>query len=256
MKTYLQKTMLGLLLAVPAALVVAVPQAGIAQDQAAGQPTGEAVMDGYVKAIGGKDLLKERTSRRIKATFSMPAAGVAAGMTITQKAPAFYRMEMEIPGLGTMTRICDGKQVYDNNAVTGERILSGGEKEAAMLEAQFNSDLNWRDSFKSVKLVGNEKIDGRDCWKVSLTTQGGAEQIRYFDVKTNLLVQTEMTVDTPQGKIPTVTRIPGYKEIDGIKYPKSSEISMLGQKQVITIDSVEHDLEPAAATFEIPKAGN
>ena len=218
-------------------------------------PSAEAVMDAYVEAMGGKEAFEKLKTRKIKATFSMPAAGVNAPLTLIQAAPNKLRTEISIPGLGDITQICDGENVYEKNPITGERLLEGGEKEAALLEASFQSDAAWKENLKSVKMLGKEDVDGKPCYKLEMMTKGGLKRTAYIDAETNMMVMNEMTIESPQGKIAVTNQFSDFKEVDGITLPHKTQMSMLGQKQTIAIQQIEHGVEIPADTFKIPNIG-
>lgn len=224
-----------------------------AQDQATGI-TAEQVLDGHVKAIGGADKLKSFETRVTKATLSMPQVGLTGPMTITQKAPNLYRLEIDLPGVGNMLQICDGKDVMDNNPLMGKRMLSGGEKESVMIEASFNAEANWRKTYKSVSYAGKEDVGGAPCHKVVAELASGAKRTMYYDAATGLLKKIKAVVSSPQGELATESIIEDYKEVDGVKYAYKTTVSVLGQQQVVEIDSIEHDAEVDAETFTIPKS--
>lgn len=229
-------------------------QKGVAQDTTNSGVTAEQVLDGYVKAIGGKEKLESFSSRRTKATLSMPQVGLSGEMTITQKAPNLYRMEMELPGVGKMIQVSDGKQVMDKNPLTGERMLSGAEKDTVMMEATFNAEANWRKLYKTVKYEGREDVNGTPCHKVSVESAAGSKRTMFYDASTGLLKKISAVVSTPQGDLATESLIDEYKETDGVKYAAKTSMTVLGQKQVIEIESIEHDVEIPENTFAIPKS--
>jgi outer membrane lipoprotein-sorting protein len=210
------------------------------------------IMDAYVEALGGAEALDKFESRQFKGKFKMPAAGMEAPLTISQQAPNKQRTMMELPGIGKIEQVCDGEQVFDKNPLTGERMLSGGEKEAVLMEADFDADANWRKRYKSIEFVGEAEVDGSDCYQLEMVSSGGQQRTAYFDQETNLMIKVEMTVDSPQGKLATVSRLKDYREVDGIKYPFTTELSLMGQTQIIQIESVEHGVDFPADTFAIP----
>jgi zinc protease len=224
-----------------------------AQDTTTGV-TAEQVLDGYVKAIGGAEKVGAFKTRVTKATLSMPQIGLNGPMTITQKAPNLYRMEMELPGVGKMIQVCDGQNVMDKNPLTGERMLSGAEKENVMLEATFNSELHWKKLYKTTSYEGREDIDGTPCHKVVVESASGTKRTMYYDAATGLLKKITAVMSTPQGEIATESTIDEYKVVDGVKYASKTTISALGQQQIIEVESIQHDVELGADAFAIPKS--
>ncbi len=238
------------LAACPLTLSATISPAARAQDTAT--PSGEAVLDAYVEAIGGTEKLESHTARRITAKFSMPQLGIKGPMTITQAAPKKYRMETELPGIGKILQICDGENVLDKNPITGERILEGSEKEAVLLEANYYSDSKWRDMYKKVPAPEKADVDGEPCLKLVLEAKSGSTRTNYYSAKTKLLVKSEMTVDSPQGKLAVESKFSDYKAVNGVSFPHKTTQSTLGQQQVVEIEKIEFDPTLAADTFVIP----
>lgn len=216
--------------------------------------TAEQVLDGYLAAIGGSEKLESIKTRRSTITFSMPQQGLKADMTITQAAPNKYRMEMELPSFGKIRQICDGDKVFDQNPITGTRMLEAAEKEAVLQEAQFYADSKWRTIYKGAKLDGIEEIGGRPQYKVLLETQSGGIRTSYYDVETGLLTKVQAKLSTPQGEFTTENTFSDYREVDGIKFPHKSTVAVMGQTQVLDITKIENDIDLPADTFVIPDA--
>lgn len=214
--------------------------------------TAEQVLDGHVKAIGGVEKLNNFKNRRTSATLSMPAVGLKGPMKITQEAPNHFRMEMELPGIGKMLQVCDGENVFDKNPLTGQRTLSGAEKEAMMLESTFNSETQWKELYKSVSYEGREDVDGKPCHKILLETPSGSKRTHYYDASTGLLKKIKAVVKSPQGELETESTLSDYKEVDGVKFAHKTIVSVLGQQQVVEIEKIEHDVELADDAFSIP----
>lgn len=213
--------------------------------------TAEQVLDGHVKAVGGVEKLESFKNRRTTGKFSMPAAGLNGPMKIIQEAPNHYRMEMEIPGIGKVLQVCDGEKVLDKNPLTGQRMLSGAEKEAVMLEATFNSEAHWRDLYKNVSYEGREDVDGKPCHKIVLETKSGSKRTQYYDVATGLLSKVKAIVSSPQGELATESTVSDYKEVDGLKYAHKTVVAVLGQQQIIEIEQVEHDVQLPEGSFDV-----
>jgi len=215
--------------------------------------TGEAVLDAYVAAIGGVEKYKSLKSLRINSTFSMAAAGVKAPMTISQQAPNRYRMELTIPGLPPIVQICDGENVYSKEPQGGARMLEGAEKDAMLLQADFDSTPTWRDTYLKAELKGMADVEGKPAYQVELSTKEGLKLSNFYDAQSLLLVQTQSEQNTVVGPMKITTSLSDYRDVQGIKMPHKSVQSVQGQSVEITIEKIEANLEFPAGTFEIPK---
>lgn len=247
---YLTSLCLGIALAACPLSFPTANSVACAQDAAA--PSGESVLDAYLEAIGGAEKLESHTARRITAKFSMPQLGIKGPMTITQAAPKKYRMETELPSIGKIVQICDGENVLDKNPLTGERMLEGLEKEAVLLEANYYADSKWREMYKKVPAAEKVDVDGEPCLKLVLEAKSGSIRTNYYSAKTKLLVKSEMTVDSPQGKLAVESKFSDYKAVKGVLFPHKTTQTTLGQQQVVEIEKIELDPTLAADTFVIP----
>lgn len=244
---------------IAATVVVAatsLPAAAQEAPNGASLKTGDAVMDAYVKALGGVEKMEAQKSRKVTGNFAMPAVGLNATMIIMQQAPNKFRLEITIPGVGPMVQIVDGNAAYSKDPFQGERLLSEEEKKATMLEASMNGEAKWRDIYESAKLVGSEDVDGKPAYKVELTSKSGLKRTCYFDQASNLMVKLDTVQSTPQGEIPVSSRLSDYKEVNGVKYPHSTVQTVAGQQIQMTITKIEADVDFPKDTFEIPKLEN
>lgn len=211
------------------------------------------VLDDYAKAVGGEDAFAKLKTRKVSGTVSIPAAGLSGKMVLVSKTPNMLNLQLTLPGVGEIVQICDGENVYEKNPLTGERMLEGKEKAAMMLEASSDDASKWRELYESAKVVGEADVEGSKASKIEIETKSGLKLTNYYDQKTKLLVKTDMTVESVQGKLAISTLYKNYKEVDGIKMAFESVQSVAGMEQKITIDSVEHDVELPAKLFEIPE---
>ncbi|MDQ3995697.1 MAG: hypothetical protein M3303_01625, partial [Gemmatimonadota bacterium] len=90
-------------------------------------PTGRAIIDRYVEAIGGRDAVLRHQSIRSVGTFEMPAAGVKGDLTVVQMAPNKMAMTIDLPGVGQMVSGYDGTVGWSINPMQGPRVLEGKE---------------------------------------------------------------------------------------------------------------------------------
>ena len=88
-----------------------------------------------------------------------------------------------------------------------------------------------------------------------MTSKSGNEVMRFYDVDSGLLVQTDMTVKNVQGEFPIVATPSEWSDVDGVKMASKSttELKSLGMEQVITMEKVETNFDVPASTFELPE---
>lgn len=207
------------------------------------------------EARGGLEKMKTVQSVRMKGKMTM-GPGLEAPITIEMKRPRNARMEFTIQGM-------TGVQAYDGQQAWG--ISPMGSKQPEPMPAEMAKDLdNQADidgplvDFKAkghqVELVGKEKVEGSDAWKLKVTLKSGDVQHIFLDADSYLEIRSESKRTIRGSEVEVVSDIGDYKDIDGLLVPHSIQNSTKGQpqKQDIVIETVE--LNPALddARFKMP----
>ena len=136
--------------------------------------------------------------------------------------------------------------------MTGPQIKEGGERALALLEADLDGLLNWKSHFKKIECVSKETLDGKEYFKVELTPHEGSGMTTYVDATTYLAYRSELTISTPMGEFSMVIYSEDFRPVDGVQYAHKSRIEIMGQKRVITIESIEHNVEMPKDRFKLP----
>ncbi|MBD2752827.1 LolA-like protein [Spirosoma validum] len=200
-------------------------------------PTAEEVMDKYVAAIGGKDALMKVTD--LTTNMSSDMNGTAIIITRKQKMPNKFSMVINANGMEVMKQTGDGSKVV-MGGMQGSRTLDGAAAQQMTAMSTLFPELHYAENGVKTTLVGPEKIDGKDTYKLSHTTaDGSATWTDNFDVATGLKVQSIVTSKSPQGEMTNTTTYSDYKETNGIKFPMT-----LGQQSprgpmTMSVDNVK-----------------
>lgn len=215
-------------------------------------PTGEAVLDKYIAVTGGKAEYEKVRTQITNAVMEFTGKGVKANMTMYHAEPARRYMVVEIEGIGKMEEGTDGSIVWERSALKGPRIKSGEERAVALRAADIYHDLRWRNYFSKVECTGIEPIDGRICYRVVLTPRDGQPESRYYDKTTNLLVRTNMIINSEMGDIPAESSVSDYRKVEGVLMPFQVKQKVLGQEFTVTVQSVKNNVEIPKERFALP----
>ena len=221
------------------ALVFA-PAALDAQAAATDLPPAEEVIDRYIEAIGGRDVYLSQPASHATGTFSIPMAGLEATMDIYSDIdPNRMLTVIEIPGMGMVYEGYTGKYGWALDPTLGPRLLEG--KELASLREGASTEGSLRDAsmFSKRATVEETEMNGEACYKVQLVWNSGRETFDCYSVESGLRVASETVQSTPMGEIPVVSLFSDYMEFGGILMPTRVRQQMMGNEQVITVDSVE-----------------
>lgn len=180
-------------------------------------PTADEILAKYITAIGGKEALMKVTD--MTTNMSADMNGNAIIVTRKQKMPALFSMVINANGMEVMKQTGDGTNVA-MGGMQGSRTLDGPAAQQMTLMNTLFPELHYAENGVKNTLVGPEKVDGKDTYKLShATADGAATWTDNFDTSTGLKVQSVTTMKSPQGENTTTSVYSDYKDTGGIKFP-------------------------------------
>lgn len=180
-------------------------------------PTADEVMDKYITALGGKEALMKITD--LTTSMSADMNGNAIIIVRKQKLPNKFSMVVNANGMEVMKQTGDGEKVV-MGGMQGSRTIDGPMAQQMMATNVLFPELHYADNGVKTTMVGPEKVDGKDTYKLSHTTaDGSATWTDNFDANTGLKVQSTTTMKTPQGETTNTMTFSDYKDANGIKFP-------------------------------------
>jgi outer membrane lipoprotein-sorting protein len=220
--------------------------------------TADELVAKYVQARGGLDKIKSVQSMRM--TGTMTTGELEVPITMVMKRPNQVRMEFEVQGM-TGIRAYDGQNGWslmpflgtpDATPITGKELLEFGD------QADIDGGLvDYKAKGNTLQVLGKEKVDGADAYKLKLVRKNGDVDTVYLDATTYLEIKEEGQ-HTVQGTLKDFeTRISDYRDVEGVKFPFAivSGIKDSPQKQKLVIEKVELNVPADAAQFKMPGAG-
>lgn len=177
--------------------------------------TADAVLDKYLTALGGKEKLRAVQDMTVSATADIQ--GRTMEMETKLKMPNKFKQVSYMMGNEAGGSTYDGSTL--SRSMRGQQTTKEG-KEAFMefLQGHPFPELYYDTLAIEKKLVGVEKVDDKDAYKVQYTA-GGKDWYEYFDTQTGLKVKRSATIESARGKVETDIRFGNYKEVNGIKVP-------------------------------------
>jgi len=215
-------------------------------------PKGETIMDKYVEATGGKAAYDKVKSDISTGSMTLAAMNLKGAMVAYSQAPDKRVVEVTFEGIGKMVEGVTGGEAWSMSAMQGPRVKEGDEKTDSVRQARYNSDVNWRDIYKSAETAGSETVEDKDCYKVNLTAKDGKPSTRWYDKKSGLLIKATMTSKTPMGEV-NIELLPGdYRKEGDILMPHKIVSKLAGQELIMSIDKVEQNVEIPKDKFDPP----
>jgi hypothetical protein len=231
----------------------------VASAALAGQAPAQTVDELIAKssdARGGLDKLRAVQAIRMKGKMSM-GPGLEARITIEMKRPRNTRMEFTYQGL-TGVQAYDGQQAW--GIAPGSRQPEPLPAEMARgLESQADIDgplVDYAAKGHRVELVGKEKLDTGEAWKLKLTLKGGDVRYVYLDAVSHLEIRTEARRRVRETEVELENTIGDYREVGGLLWPHSIQSGPKGrpEKQAFVFESIEVGPALADERFKMPGA--
>jgi outer membrane lipoprotein-sorting protein len=211
-----------------------------------------------VQARGGMDKLKSVQTIRSTATMTMGPGMEAPGLMI-QKRPDKARIEFTLQGM-TAIQAYDGKDAWQVMPFTGKKdpeLMSADDKKDLEENGDIDGPLvDYKSKGNKVELLGKEKLEGTDAYKLRVTLKNGDVITMYLDADSFLEIKEELKRNV-RGSDQEVEAVMGdYKEVNGVMFPFAMENGIKGsqQKQKITVSKIELNTPVDDAIFKMPAA--
>lgn len=183
--------------------------------------------------------------------------GMEAPITLEQKRPKSMRVEVTVQGL-TIIQAYDGTVGWMLNPMSGRKDPEPMPSEMMKnVEEQADMDgplVDYKDKGNKVELLGKEKAEGAECYKVKVTLKSGDTRTYYIDAENYLEVKVEAKTTVRGTETEGDTIIGDWKEVGGMMMPFSIDSGQKGApaRQKITLEKIEVNPVLDDARFKMP----
>lgn len=216
-------------------------------------PEARTLIDRHIEEIGGREAILAQTDATMTGTFSMPSAGMEGPLVVAARAPAERVTRITLPGMGEILSGYSREVTWSMDPFTGPRLIEGDELQAQVEQSEPGAILRDEEYIEAAETVGVEEINDQDCYRVRLEWKSGRETFDCYAVDSGLLIGMESTQPSPMGDVEALMVVDEYQEFDGVQVPTISRIEVMGQTQVLEIESIDFGT-PDEALFERPAA--
>lgn len=210
------------------------------------------------QARGGLDKLKSVQSLKATATMAM-GPGMEAPAVLIQKRGNLVRLEFTIQGL-TAVQAYDSRNAWQVMPFMGKKdpeLMAADEAKEVEEMADIDGPMvDYKSKGNQVELLGKEKVEGTDAYKLKVSLKNGDVQTVYIDADSFLEIKEE-TKRTVRGSEQVIEESIGdYKEVNGIIFPFGMESGIKGsqEKQKLTITKIELNVPADDSIFKMPAA--
>lgn len=214
-------------------------------------PDAQEIIDQYIEATGGLEAKQSVKSLVQTGTWEYPEQGISGPMTVYFVAPNRMASVTEIPDVGTMrTCISDGV-AWEDNSITGMRVLEDTELEQAVKDACMFPELKLSENYQKVTL-GETRKDG--LISVVLVDHQGLEEIWYFDPITHYIAEIERVLDAGvRGTYRIKLKTGKYLPVGDLVIAHYTETSTPAFKITTTAEKIELNAEVPEYIFRKPE---
>lgn len=160
--------------------------------QSAQAQTVDEVVDKYITAIGGKEKLLALKSIKMDGSLNVQGFDISVVTTILHGVGS--RTDISVPGMGEGYQIMTPTKGWSFMPFQGqtapeevsEDMVKAGQ---TMLDTQ-SPLLNYKEKGHTVELLGKEKAEGKECYKLKLTSKQGKVSTLYIDATTYYRIKT------------------------------------------------------------------
>ena len=217
-----------------------------------GGPSGDELIDKYVKAVGGAAAIDKVTSRVMKGTITFGDREVP--IEIFAKHPEKRVSFTHTPDGDSVTAF-DGHEGWLGVAGHPVREMHGPDLDGAAMDADLHFGEHLKSMFSEVEVRGAEKVGEHQAYFV-VGRRGEKTPVRlYFDEQTGLLLRLVRFGETPLGRLPTQIDYADYREVGGVKIPFRWTLARPGGRFTIQVSDVKQNVPVDDARFEKPAAG-
>lgn len=226
---------------------------------AASAQTADELVANNLKARGGVEKMKAVNTLKMAGKAYV---GINADFSQENKRPNMIRQGFSVQGM-TQTMAYDGSVGWKIDPF-------GGRKDAEMLGEDEMRDLvdnadidgpfvDYQAKGTKIEYIGHDVVDGDDAYKLKLTLKNGDVMYYYLDPDTYLEIK-RTTQEFIRGSVRETDEMFGsYKQVAGVYYPFSVEISTKGggggpDQARITFDMIEVNVPIDDSYFKMPAA--
>jgi hypothetical protein len=227
--------------------------------------TADAILAKYYENTGGID--KWKALQGIKISAKVNQGGMEIPLDIYQLKDGRQMTVINIQGTKIMQNVFDGTTLWGHNLANMKLEKSDAEKtENFKKETSDFPDpfLNYKTRGFKIEMVGKEKVDGTDAFKLKVTKNpvkvDGVEVenvvFYYFDTELYVPVMMEQEIKSGQGKGSiNQTKMSDYQDVSGLIMPFGlSQGIKGGPLAAITVTAIEIDPKVDDAAFKFPEA--
>lgn len=214
------------------------------------------IINQYLRAEGGAKALARIHATRIEGTVTESPGGRTGSYLLVLQSPDHLYAEIDLGG-ERWIEAADGLSGWYQDAREPHTLMVPAAKSLEAVARDRNAHLADYRKLKgakgTVRLAGQEQVNGRPAYKMELTSAWGARREVFFDASSHLLVkESEADPTRPQANQELIYS--DYRPVDGVEEPFHLEIHRGGKVLEVSVSKVTHNPSVDARIFNFPQS--
>lgn len=221
-------------------------------------PTVDEIINHYLKTVGGLEKIRAVTSLRRTGRF-IGGGGFEAAIAQENKRANLVREEFSLQGM-TGINAYDGKNGWKIEPWNGKKdpeALGEEEMKSIVEDADFDGPLvNYKEKGNKIELMGMDRFEGTDTFKLKVTKPNGDVYIYYLDTDYYVPIKVDTKRMVRGAEREYETAVGDYKEVNGWFLPFSFETNAKGSqdKSKVVYEKIEANIALDDSRFVMPKS--
>ena len=226
--------------------------------------TADEIVNNYIENTGGAEAWSNLKGHKL-----VGEATIGQGMTVPVEmytlSDGRMIMKVSFQGMEIVQSAFDGENSWSTNFMSMKPELADEEtsENSRRAAGEYPSPfLNYEEKGYSIELLGEEIVEGVECYKIALTKKpqlvNGEEldnvEIYYFDKENFVPVQTEQEIKSgPAAGQVAISLFSDYQEVEGLYFPFSLTFKTKeSEGQTVTFEEIVLNPEVDETIFEFP----
>jgi zinc protease len=187
-----------------------------------GDVSAEDVVNAYITAIGGRDVLESVKS--IKVVMGADAMGQPIEFVEYKMNPGKFAISMSMMGETMMRQVFDGENGYKEQQ--GQKMpLDSADLKNLKEGAKMTPELDYLTDDYTLEVVGLEEIDGEMAYKLKVTNVDDVSSLHYFSKDTGLKLRSITTVEGNGQSVTSTADFSDYREVSGVMLAHNKKLT-------------------------------
>ncbi len=217
--------------------------------------TADQIIDKYAATVGGLDAHNKTNSMKLTGTITVQGMDLPITQVILNGKGV--RTDVEVMGTSVISAYANGKAWMQNQFAGMPDPTDVTGSQLAELKSQSNIAmplLTYKADGNKVELLGKEKVNNAEAWKIKLTRAADGEPTTFFiNAADNSLIKSVANQDLMGQSTEVETWYSDLKEVNGIKIYMSYNLKAGGADfQLIKFDVAEANVPVDEKIFNKP----